>query len=219
MFTDTHCHIFNEYYENIKEILERAKNVNINRVINNGCDAKSNIEVLELIKKYPNMYGAAEMAVPQLSDVLSYLNQVKIRLNNSMTNKIKKNKQKLIDLRSRNIFKNPASIYQTKEMIFDNTIEKLKHALINLTSIKEKELLRVKNSFIMKNPHKILDKKSNKYLQIISKLDALSPLKTLKRGYTITKLNNKVVNSCKDLNKNDEIKVTFDDGEIEAKVL
>ena len=58
MFTDTHCHILKEYYENIDDIINNAKNVGINRVINNGCDNKSNKEVLELIDKYPNMYGA-----------------------------------------------------------------------------------------------------------------------------------------------------------------
>jgi len=49
MFTDTHCHIFSEYYENIDEVLNNAQSVNISRVINNGCDHKSNLEVLELI--------------------------------------------------------------------------------------------------------------------------------------------------------------------------
>lgn len=58
MFTDTHCHIFKEYYEDIDKILKNAKNVSINRVINNGCDHKSNIEVIDLVDKYPNMYGA-----------------------------------------------------------------------------------------------------------------------------------------------------------------
>ncbi len=58
MFTDTHCHIFKEYYSNIDEVLEQSKNVGISRVINNGCSHKSNQEVLELIEKYPNMYGA-----------------------------------------------------------------------------------------------------------------------------------------------------------------
>lgn len=58
MFTDTHCHIYKEYYENIDEILNNAKNVNINRVINNGCSNTSNIEVLDLIDKYQEMYGA-----------------------------------------------------------------------------------------------------------------------------------------------------------------
>lgn len=58
MFTDTHCHIYKEYYEDIDEIINRAKNVGISRVINNGCDNKSNFEVIELSKKYSNMYCA-----------------------------------------------------------------------------------------------------------------------------------------------------------------
>ena len=58
MFTDTHCHIYKEYYKNINNIIKNAQTLNITRMINNGCDAKSNKEVLTLINKYPNMYGA-----------------------------------------------------------------------------------------------------------------------------------------------------------------
>lgn len=58
MFTDTHCHIFKEYYEDISKVIKTAKISNINRFINNGCDHKSNLEVLELINIYSNMYGA-----------------------------------------------------------------------------------------------------------------------------------------------------------------
>ena len=58
MFTDTHCHIYKEYYENIEEVLKNAKKSNVNRMINNGCDKKSNEEVLELAKNYENIYGA-----------------------------------------------------------------------------------------------------------------------------------------------------------------
>ena len=104
-------------------------------------------------------------------------------------------------------------------MIFSNTLERLKFNLINLTNIKEKELLKIKNSYILKNPYQILDKKSNKYLQIISKLETLSPLLTLKRGYTMTKVNNKVITSSKDIKKKDIIEVEFTDGTINAEVL
>lgn len=58
MFTDTHCHIYKEYYENIDEILKRALESNINRVINNGCNRESNKEVLALANTYNNMYVA-----------------------------------------------------------------------------------------------------------------------------------------------------------------
>ena len=58
MFTDTHCHLYKEYYEDLDEILKNCQKNKINRMINNGCDSKSNQEVLYLITKYPNMYGA-----------------------------------------------------------------------------------------------------------------------------------------------------------------
>lgn len=57
-FVDTHCHIFKSDYENINEILENASNKHIKYVINNGSNNETNKEVLELIKKYPNMCGA-----------------------------------------------------------------------------------------------------------------------------------------------------------------
>ena len=167
----------------------------------------------------PTPTGAAEMAVPQLRDVNNYLNQLKIRLNNSIENKIKKDKKTLESIISRNIFKNPIVIYQTKEMIFDNIIEKLKHSLSQLVNIKEKELLNIKKSYIFQNPYKLLDKKSNKYLQIIYKLETLSPLLTLQRGYSITKHNDKVIKSIKNLKKGDILNITLNDGNIDTKVI
>ena len=70
----------------------------------------------------------------------------------------------------------------------------------------------------MKNPYQLLDKKANKYLQIISKLETLSPLLTLKRGYTITKVGGKVIDSALSLKKNDLLEVEFSDGIVKAEV-
>lgn len=56
MFTDTHCHIYEEYYDDINSILELAKFKNIDRVISNGCDRISCEEVLELANTYENYY-------------------------------------------------------------------------------------------------------------------------------------------------------------------
>ena len=167
----------------------------------------------------PTPTGAAEMAVPQQKDVENYLNQVKIRLNNAIQNQVQRDKRKLLELMNRNIFQNPMTIYQTKEMLFDGLIERLKFSLINLTNVKEKELIRLKNSYVLQNPYKLLDQKSNKYLQILSKLETLSPLLTLKRGYTMVKVENKVIESSKKLKKNDEISIEFKDGVVDAKVI
>ncbi len=58
MFTDSHCHLYSEYYDDIAKVINEASLNKVNRFINNGCDAKSNVEVINLTSKYPNMYGA-----------------------------------------------------------------------------------------------------------------------------------------------------------------
>ena len=56
MLVDTHCHIYKEYYDNIDSIMEKIRNNNINKVINNACDYKSSLEVIDLSEKYKEMY-------------------------------------------------------------------------------------------------------------------------------------------------------------------
>lgn len=167
----------------------------------------------------PTPTGAAELAVPGISDVANYLNQLKIRLNKAISNKITINKQKITELTNRYIFTNPLSIYQTKEILFDSIIERLKYATTNLISLKEKQFLNIKNSYILANPFQLLDKKANRYLQIISKLETLSPLLTLQRGYTMTKIAGKVITSSKNIKKDSNLEIEFSDGSITAKVL
>lgn len=167
----------------------------------------------------PTPTGAAEMAVPQYSDVVNHLNQLNIRLNSVIDNKIRHYKQRLDSIKSRNLFKNPMVIYQSKEMMFDSLLERLKYSTTSLFNVKEKQLLTLKNSYILKNPYQLLDKKANKYLQIISKLETLSPLLTLKRGYTITKVDGKVVDSVKKIKKKDILEVEFNDGVVKTEVI
>ena len=58
MFTDTHCHLYDEYYDDINKVKELMDNNSVDRVINNGIDNNSNIEVLDKINRYDWMYGA-----------------------------------------------------------------------------------------------------------------------------------------------------------------
>lgn len=167
----------------------------------------------------PTPTGAAEMAVPQLKDIENYLHQVTIRLNNTIINQIKRDRQSLTKLTSRNIFQNPMMIYQAKELVFDHLIERLKFSLINLTNIKEKEFLRVKNSYVLQNPYQLIEQKKNLFVPVLSKLETLSPLLTLKRGYTLTKKNNKVIQSAKMIKKDDLLEIEFQDGVVQTKVI
>lgn len=49
---DTHCHLFKEYYDNLDEIIKNAKEAGVERIIVNGTNYDSNLEVLELSSNY-----------------------------------------------------------------------------------------------------------------------------------------------------------------------
>ena len=167
----------------------------------------------------PTPTGAAELAVPNRIDVINYIDQLKIRNKKIIFNKIEFLKQKLNDITNKYILKNPMSIYEIKEQQFSGIIEKLKYNITNIYNKKEKEYLNITSSFIFKEPIKLTEKKKQKYLQIIYKLDALSPLSTIKRGYSVVRKNNKVITSKNDLIKNDKIEIELSDGNIKAEII
>jgi len=55
---DTHCHVLSEYYDDIDELILRIRESGVDKIIVNGTDMKSNLEVLNLVKKYDIVYGA-----------------------------------------------------------------------------------------------------------------------------------------------------------------
>ena len=58
MYVDTHCHIIKQYYNNIDEVLDNASKAGVEKILICGYDLASNIEVLELAKKYDTVYAA-----------------------------------------------------------------------------------------------------------------------------------------------------------------
>lgn len=68
MFVDTHCHISYEDYDNIDELIMNIKNSKVEKIIVNGTDIKSNLFVLELVRKYDIVYGALGFHPTELDD-------------------------------------------------------------------------------------------------------------------------------------------------------
>ncbi len=58
-----------------------------------------------------------------------------------------------------------------------------------------------------------------KYDTLINKLDALNPLLTLKRGYSIVKVDNKVISSIKKVKKDEILNIELEDGMMDAKII
>lgn len=167
----------------------------------------------------PTPTGAAEMAVPNISDMLDYIHQLDIRLYKNMIHKLDIYKHKVNDLKNRKILKNPVMLYEIKEQKLDILLDRIRYYITDLVNIKSSKLIKIKGSFVFKQPENIISSKKNKYVNLLSKLEALSPLLTIKRGYLIAKLDGKVVNRVKDVKKKDILDLSMKDGEIKVEVI
>ena len=61
-------------------------------------------------------------------------------------------------------------------------------------------------------------KYNNSMELIVNKLELLNPLNVLSKGYTVSKVNNKVIKSIKDVKVDDKLNIKLLDGEIETIV-
>ena len=71
MLIDTHCHLSYGDYENLDEIIKSMDGI----MIASGCNDKTNKEVLELVKKHPNVYGALGVHPEEIEDAVKLAKQ------------------------------------------------------------------------------------------------------------------------------------------------
>ena len=69
MYVDVHCHLDSDYYDNIDVIITNAKNNEVNKLIYNGCNTKTNKEVIKLVDKYDCLYGAIGFHPTELDSI------------------------------------------------------------------------------------------------------------------------------------------------------
>lgn len=143
----------------------------------------------------PTPTGAVEIAVPNIIDIISHLNHLKIRLNESILKNLNLKKLYFDSLRNSYIIKNPNFIYENKRQKLD---------LIE-TTLNSNILLKLENN----------KKEIN---NLLIQLDLLNPLNILKRGYSLTYKNNKIVKSIKNIKEKDNLTIKLSDGNINVVV-
>ena len=170
-------------------------------------------------KRAPTPTAAAELAVPKLSEVKFRLDTLKSKLTKNINDNIGEKRLILNNISKKQVLKNPEEIYEIKGMHLDNLINKLNYASKNTISQNRNKLFKLENSIVLKNPKEITKHKKEAFLRNFEKLEILNPLLTLKRGYSITKSNDKIVSSAKDVKPGDELDIEFDDGTVNTKVI
>ena len=144
----------------------------------------------------PTPSAAAELAVPNIADVALKINSYKNRYQLALKKKVEFMRLRYEKCMNQRVFKEPLQKIQEKYIVIDMKIKSMQNSAEAMYK----------------------DKKGNA-MKLIAKLDALSPLKTLIRGYSIVSLNGKSIKSAKDLNKDDEVELRLSDGSAKAKIL
>ena len=143
----------------------------------------------------PTPSAAAEIATSDVDDLYFKLENIKSRMNKSLTNIVNYDEQKLKYTFNRiNTILNDY-IISDKIYDLDKIIEKLNN---NIETKINKEEMNLKN--------------------LGSLLHNLSPLRTLDRGYSIINKEDVVVNSVLKVSENDEIEVVLSDGSLDCTV-
>ena len=188
----------------------------------------------------PTPTGAAEMSVPNRNDVMDMIRQIRMRLIKGMDNKINSSKDKLNNLKNSYVLKNPNSLYEKLEQNFDHLYERLINVMKSIIIYNKERLNTINMSIIFKNPkilfadkaynyndlinrlkiviNKILDNKKNDYVNILSKLEVLNPIATLKRGYSVTRIDDKIINKIEDVREGNKIITEVSNGKIESVI-
>lgn len=163
--------------------------------------------------------AAAELVVPNMVDMLNYLTQVKIRLNNVILNLVKYKKRELYNLANNNTLKNPKFLYENKLQKLDILSENLNKIILNNIEKEKVKLFNISNSYVLTTPSVIYEKYKNKLLFLMDKCTILNPIETLKRGYTISKKDDKIISSIKNIKLKDKLEVNMSDGVITTEVI
>ena len=104
----------------------------------------------------PTPTGAAEMAVPHISELEEQLKQYQARMKEAMNKTINYQKIYFDSLKTSYVLKNPNAIYEPKKQQLDLTYEKLRTTVMN-------QLQQVKNEFIILKQSSILKKQNRLY--------------------------------------------------------
>ena len=180
-----------------EEIVARAiYNSNIPIISAVGHETDFTIADFVADLRAPTPSAAAELAVPDIKEIKLKIKTNENRLQNALQKKLELAKLRYEKCMKTAVYTNPLQRINENYMLLD----KFTKTLVNSMELKIKE-------------------KKTYMVEWVSKLDALSPLKTLTRGYSITSKEDKIVKSVNELNSGDKVNLRFTDGKREAQIL
>ncbi len=167
----------------------------------------------------PTPTAAAELAVPNMETIKTYLENAISRSTISVNGYIELQRQSLNGLVGSYVLKKPTALYEIKEQNLDFLIEKLNKEIRQITYSSRLRYDKIMSSYLLAYPEVMYKYKQQHLTSLIEKIEVMNPLNTLKRGYAIVRKNDKVISDVAKIGKDDIINISIKNGNINALVV
>ncbi|WP_209123093.1 exodeoxyribonuclease VII large subunit [Alkalihalobacillus sp. BA299] len=186
--------------------------------------------------------AAAELAVPELKELVKSIDLQKLRLRRALMEKIVREKQRLQRLQKSYAFRYPQQLVHQKEQELDRLYDRLEREMRRFLEKRTQQINQLTKDImrnhpkgklveskqqslflreqLLRNMRWLLKEKQNQFQQQMQTLEVLSPLRMMDRGYSLAfNEMNKLVKSTDDVNANDQVQIRVMDGTIKCQVL
>ncbi|MEI2364680.1 exodeoxyribonuclease VII large subunit [Niallia circulans] len=190
----------------------------------------------------PTPTGAAELAVPHIDELVERILSRQSRLIRGIKEKVELQKLRLNRIKRSYAFRYPKVLYDQKMEQLDKQTELLIRNVQRVFEQKNNQHQLIKKQLVRNHPHQyvmkaqqdlanlqknmirntelILQAKKQSFLSTIGKMDALSPLKIMERGYNVAyDQNGKLIASIKQVKPKEHIELNLADGTVEAEIM
>jgi exodeoxyribonuclease VII large subunit len=186
--------------------------------------------------------AAAEIAVPNLFDLKQHVELLAARMHRALDAKVRDARQRMHRIETSTVFTRPAHQIHQWQQVVDNAEDRLQLALTKLAGAGARQLAQLEGRLLRTSPierakrmdqalqysverlkravQDRVEREHGKFDRLLDKLDALSPLAVMKRGYSLTYTGDKtrLIKSIEHVQLGDKVQVRVRDGWIDCSV-
>lgn len=139
--------------------------------------------------------NAAEIAVPDQTELREKLGAMQTRMQQAMLSKVKNSRQHLLSMKNSYAMRSPVNYLQDRRMYLDHRQKEM------MTAMKQR-----------------INVDRQRFVRLTAALDAMSPLQVLARGYSVTKTERGILTDSVNVKPGEHIVVMLNKGVVEADV-
>lgn len=200
---------------NTEEVIRAIFNCKTPIVTGIGHETDTTLADFVSDKRASTPTAAAELVTPNIEDIKNRIKFNFDKLNNTINYIIQSYRNRINTSENNPYLKNYSRIYTDYKKNIELIETNLNKYLQLLIRDKKQELSNSTDKFI---GYDLLARFKENFTNEINRLEANSPLNIMKKGYSVTFLDDKKITTIKNVNVGDELTVQLIDGSLECKV-